>query len=190
MTFPPFRLSTSWIAALGLSALVLLPFDLVAGTKLTGWDWPLVLLALLAINLVPFLGQAVCLALAAVGAYHIGLDHLAQRGSAAPTPTATTRPTPPPVQATEAPAPATDFATWRRTVGARAIQDNCLQKSQSQGLVDTRQIEQIARVCACYGAAASTVITEADVVGDRVKATAEFNTRLGDEARRICQSAR
>lgn len=175
-------------AALAAASLVLLPFAVFAVTSLTNWDSWLVLMGLIAICLVPYAGQAICFALAVFGAYQIGLNHLAQRpaNTAQKAPVgATASPDAKPAETTP-----NDFVTWRRTVAAPAIQDNCLEKVQSRGLVEGKQIEHMARVCACYGAAAINVITEADVVDGGVQATADFNTRLSDEARRICQASK
>lgn len=164
--------------ALSGAMLLILPLDLVAVVRLTGWEWWTALGALLALNLVPFAGQAIYACLAIAGAFMLGQDNLAslkasnepQPVSAAPTTTSVDK-----------------FAEWKRAVGGPKVQEECISKAQSQGLVEGRQIEQMARVCACYGAAAVNILEPSDVVDETIQASPQLNAKLSDEARRLCK---
>ena len=159
--------------------LVLLPLDLLAVTRLTGWEWGAALAAVLAINLVPLAGQLVYFGLAVVGAFTLGQDNLAQRRAIAAAPQSAAQPA--------ADRPIDKFADWKKTVAAPAIQQSCLEDVQRRGLTGQMQIDQMARACACYGAAAEIVITPADVEDQQLQPSPGFNERLATEARRICQ---
>ncbi len=175
------RIAASFGVAGGIAVavviLLLLPFGVVAVTRLTGWESWAALAALLALNFVPLAGQLVYVGLAVFGAYTLGQDNLAQRTAA--------KIMAAPVAAESKSADA--FAEWRRKVAAPEVQDRCLQDAQRRGLTDGAQLDRMAKACACYGAAALTVIMPSDVEGGLLRPTPEFNERLSIAARQVCQ---
>lgn len=171
-------LGTPGLIAIAIAILLLLPFDVVAVTRLTGWEWRIAVAALVILNLIPLAGQVICVGLAVLGAYYLGQEHLTPRNTATDNPPAKSAPGPDPVDS---------FAEWKRTVGGPTIQDECIRKAQSHGLVEGRQIEQMARVCACYGTAAIAVLEQSDVVDNVVQPSPALEAKLTNEARRICQ---
>ena len=171
-------LGTPGLLALTIGLLLILPFDVFAVMQLTGWSWWMAVVALLALNLVPFAGQVIYAGLAVLGAFYLGQSNLAERRAAT---------VPPPV-ASAAPTTIDNFVEWKKKIGAPAIQSECIEKARSRGLVEGRQIEQMAKVCACYGAAAINILEPSDVVDGAVQASPQLNVKMSDEARRLCKS--
>lgn len=168
-------------AAAAIGLLMFLPFGVLAVMRLTGWEWWAALAALVALNLIPLAGQLATVGLAVFGAFVLGQDDLAQRLTARPAAVRAAAPASAASNAVDA------FTEWKKTIAAPAIQKSCLEDVQRRGLVGGAQIDQMARACACYGAAAVNVITPDDVVDEKLQPGPDFNERLGVEARRLCQ---
>lgn len=168
--------------AVAIAMVLFLPFGAIAVMRLTGWEWWAALAALIALNLIPLAGQVAAVGLAVFGAFTLGQDNLAQRMATRP---AVLQSVAPPVGSVSN--AADKFTEWKKTVAAPAIQKSCLEDVQRRGLVGGAQIDQMARACACYGAAAVTVITPDDVEDEKLQPGPDFNERLGVEAKRLCQ---